>query len=237
MEESAGPPPVPRALPTAEPRRKVRISKKTSVGRAQLFMPPCSTTLPGASNTCQGVAPTAAPVASLPQALTLRGLIIQWPFSQLLLAGVKTTEVRSYGLGYKNPHVLPDEEMWLIETTGTRNAPQNAIAHGACLGDRPERARIVGTVTFSGAERYTSVEAFRTGARSHCIAIGGDKDWDGSGERFAWSVASVKGLQTPIPAPRKTMTGLLVPTTFTIIIATSTTTTREDLLTRRIWSR
>ena len=52
-----------------------------------------------------------------------------------------------------------------------------------------------------------------------CVAQAGDTDWDGSGERYAWRVASVKALQTPIPDPRKTMTGLPVPTTLTVTFA------------------
>ena len=34
--------------------------------------------------------------------LRLRGLNVQWPFSQLLLSGVKTKEVRRYALGYRS---------------------------------------------------------------------------------------------------------------------------------------
>ena len=39
---------------------------------------------------------------SSPRALCLRGLNVQWPFSQLLLLGRKTTEVRGYALGHRN---------------------------------------------------------------------------------------------------------------------------------------
>ena len=47
--------------------------------------------------------------------LLLRGLNIQYPFSRLILAGLKDTEVRDYALGYRNI-AHPDEEMFLIET-------------------------------------------------------------------------------------------------------------------------
>ena len=68
------------------------------------------------------------------QKLSLRGLNIQWPFSQLILAGCKTAEVRGYDLGYKFPNVLPGEEVWLIETLGTPAAPRNAIGDTASMG-------------------------------------------------------------------------------------------------------
>ena len=40
----------------------------------------------------------------------MSGININWPFSQLILAGVKTVEVRSYALGYRNV-AQPDVEM------------------------------------------------------------------------------------------------------------------------------
>ena len=59
--------------------------------------------------------------AGLGATLSLPGLNINWPFSQLILAGVKTVEVRSYALGYKNI-ARPGVEMWLVETPGIANA-------------------------------------------------------------------------------------------------------------------
>ena len=47
--------------------------------------------------------------------LVLRGLNIQYPFSRLILAKLKDTEVRDYALGYRNI-AHQDEEMFLIET-------------------------------------------------------------------------------------------------------------------------
>ena len=45
------------------------------------------------------------------------GINIRWPFSQLILAGAKTVEVREYMLGHRNiAHA--DQELWLIETPG-----------------------------------------------------------------------------------------------------------------------
>ena len=153
-----------------------------------------------------------------PRPLKLRGLNIQWPFSRLILGEVKKVEVRRYPLGYRNPNVLAGEMAWLIETKGTSEAPANAIVDSVCVGDRPGQARIVGIIAFSGSECYADMKAFREDARSHCVKKGGDKDWDGVGERYAWRIASVKMLQAPILAPRKTQTGMPWATTFDVVV-------------------
>ena len=132
--------------------------------------------------------------------------------------GVKKVEVRRYPLGYRNPNVLAGEMVWLIETKGTSEAPANAIVDSVCVGDRPGQARIVGIIAFSGSECYADMKAFREDARSHCVKKGGDKDWDGVGERYAWRIASVKMLQAPILAPRKTQTGMPSATSFEVVL-------------------
>ena len=115
--------------------------------------------------------------------------------------------------------MLPGEEIWLIETKGTSEAPGNAVGDRACFGERPQKARIVGTVTFSHAERYADVTAFRADVSNHCICEGGDKDWDGSGERYAWRIASVSALQEPLVDPVKTQTGIPAPATFEVVFS------------------
>ena len=62
------------------------------------------------------------------------GLNVNWPFSQLILAGVKTVEARSYALGYRNI-AQPAVEMSLVETPGKANAISKgwAIAGGAAV--------------------------------------------------------------------------------------------------------
>ena len=47
----------------------------------------------------QANGPVAAPS---PQAVTLRGLNIQYPFSRLILLGAKSIEARRYALGHRN---------------------------------------------------------------------------------------------------------------------------------------
>ena len=85
--------------------------------------------------------------------LSLPGLNINWPFSQLILAGVKTVEARSYALGYRNiAHA--DVAMWPVETPGQTDAMSKGwvLAGGAAVAARPEKAHIVGTTTFSRSD-------------------------------------------------------------------------------------
>ena len=52
------------------------------------------------------------------QKLTLRGINIQYPFSRLILSGVKSVEARRYPLGHRNL-AHKNEDLFLIETHGT----------------------------------------------------------------------------------------------------------------------
>ena len=140
--------------------------------------------------------------AGLGATLSLPGLNINWPFSQLILAGVKTVEVRSYALGYRNI-AQPDVEMWLVETPANANAISKGwvLAGGAAMAPRPKDAQIVGTVTFSRSEEYERPAAFRADKENHRIAKGGSFDWGGEGERHAWRVSAVRRLARPVPQP------------------------------------
>ena len=87
------------------------------------------------------------------ETVSLPGLNIQWPFSQLILSGVKTVEVRSYALGCRNI-ARPGVEMWLVETPGDAKAISKGWVHqsDSVVAPQPKHAQIVGTVTFSAVE-------------------------------------------------------------------------------------
>ena len=139
--------------------------------------------------------------------LCMRGLNIQWPFSQLLLMGAKTEEVREYDLGHRSI-CKADEEVWIVETKGPHaKARTNAISDGLELAPRPSAAQIVGTVSFSGAFPYRNIEDFASARERHRIAIDSKYDWDGSGSRFGWQVARVRKLAKPTAAESTGMTG------------------------------
>ena len=138
--------------------------------------------------------------------LCLRGLNVQYPFSQLLLAGTKTAEVRDYEFGHRKI-AFPGEET-TVETRGPPAQPsRNAAIDGVDVGARPAASQLVGTITFSHSEPYESRAAFRADAAAHRIQEDGPRDWDGTGERHAWRVASVRPLTVPVPVASTGQTG------------------------------
>ena len=137
--------------------------------------------------------------------LTLRGLCVQYPFSQLILAGAKTIEARRYELGSRNI-AQPGEELFLIETPP--KASNAALTAGVALPAKPKVACVVGTVTFSSSQPYPSPAQFRRDGQKHRIREGAkDYDWAGGGEMHAWQVASTTRFEEPIPAGEKSRTG------------------------------
>lgn len=139
--------------------------------------------------------------------LSMRGLNIQWPFSQLILMGVKTEEVREYDLGHRKI-CTASEETWIVETRGLHaHATTDAICAGLEVAPRPQAAQIVGTVTFDSASKYDGTHAFRSARDRHRIADGSKFDWDGKGSRYGWRVGTARALRNPVPVGSTGMTG------------------------------
>lgn len=134
--------------------------------------------------------------ATAGQHLSLGGLNIQWPFSQLILAGAKTVEVRKYALGYI---ARANEEMWLVETTNAKL--EDAVVEGVLLPAKPPCAQIVGTITFARSTPYHDRGTFRADASRHRIAEGSSHDWVEGTPKHAWHISSYRRLVTPIPYP------------------------------------
>ena len=142
---------------------------------------------------CKDVSSTNSNVLTL----RMRGLNVQWPFSQLLLMGAKTEEVRAYNLGGR---VNADEEFWLVETKGKcAKAMKSAMVDDLPIAPRPSDAQIVGTISFADARQYDSRHAFEEARHLHRIAAGSKYDWDGSGAMYGWRVDKVRALVTPQP--------------------------------------
>ena len=149
--------------------------------------------------------------------LTLPGLNIQWPFSQLVLAGAKSEEVREYCLGHRGIQ-FAGTETFLVETRGpTAAASRDAHIGEALIGPRPTGPQIVGTVTFSHSEAYPDRAAFSADAWSHRIRDDGAKAWDGSGRRFKWHVDSVRRFAEPISC-KTGQTGWHAPRSFEVVL-------------------
>ena len=145
--------------------------------------------------------------------LVLRGLNIEYPFSQLILAKRKDTEVRDYALGHRNL-ANPDEEMFLIETP-PKNQASAAVDH-IDLGPPPRRAQVVGTVSFSKSEQYKDRAAWDQDRQRHHIKPGSALDWrEGRGDKHAWRIHQVRRFQEPVPVSDHTQTGYPTPKTLT----------------------
>jgi len=112
-------------------------------------------------------APTSSSSSSAAVTLCLRGLNIQWPFSQLILMKAKSEEVREYDLGHRKI-CEAGEETWIVETRGpSARSTTNAICGDLELAPRPHAAQIVGTVSFDSAHLYDNTWA----AAEHCSAF------------------------------------------------------------------
>ncbi len=169
------------------------------------------------------------------ESVSYPGLNVQWPFSQLILPGVKTIEVRSYALGWRNI-ARPGVEMWLVETLGDANAISKGwvLQGDAAVEPRPKHAQIVGTVTFSAVEeessdRYSNLAEFRGDIKSHRIGSGGRFDWKGESALYKWRVSAVRRLAQPVPQLGfKGTTGFAQPRPHTVrFIDEEAPTTRE----------
>ena len=100
------------------------------------------------------------------------GLNIQWPFSQLVLLGVKTEEIRSYALNHRDI-ADANQEYYIVETQGPcKKAMKNAIFGDIDIAPRPNAAHIVGTVIFSQSHQYKDQNTFHQARDKHCIAQG-----------------------------------------------------------------
>ena len=135
---------------------------------------------------------------TLAQSLCLRGLNIQYPFSQLILEGVKLKEARTYELGNRNI-ARPGEEMFLIETPGSRRTA-GAILGNTILSPPPDAARVVGTVTFQDSQQYKTLKSWKADRDARRIEEGSRHDWQGPSvsEMHAWTVGATRRLVEPV---------------------------------------
>ena len=139
--------------------------------------------------------------------VSLRGLNIQWPFSQLLLNGTKLEEVRQYPLNYRGI-AKTQEEVFIVETKGPSVCKErNAISHGIQIPARPSTAQIVGTIRFACSQPYYDKQTFHEARCRHRIKADSKFDWDGHHRLYGWRVDSVRALTVPIPVGRTGQTG------------------------------
>ena len=115
--------------------------------------------------------------------VTMPGLHIRSPWSQLILGGTKTVETRSYQL----PGKYIGELLAIIETFG---------------GARP--ARIVGFVRFESSFRYTSKGEWEADSARHRVdSVDQDYGYCEDAPKWGWVVAETFALRDVCEPPAK----------------------------------
>jgi hypothetical protein len=105
------------------------------------------------------------------------GLNVQWPWSDLIVTGLKTVETRGYPL----PSMLAGVPLALVET---RNGP----------------ARVVAIVRFSHSVRYATRREWLADRRRHLVPPGDPLyGWTPGKPLYGWIVERVAPLRAPCP--------------------------------------
>ena len=161
-----------------------------------------------------------------PSELSLRGINIQYPFSRLILFGVKTVEVRTYPLGDRN--LGGDyEDLFLIETPGSRNLKGALVDRRYPIGPPPSVAQVIGIVRFSSSEQYANMPTSKyqwhmpswiKHRSKHRIKEGGHYDWNRKDAMYAWYVDNVQPFSEPVPAGEKCLWGYRRPRTLEVTL-------------------
>ena len=101
--------------------------------------------------------------SSQDRTLEARGIFVQWPFSRLLVSGMKLVEDRVYDLGHKNIG-LEKQEMFLVETCKKASLSRDVSVDCSQLepGPLPGVKRVIGIITFSGSMKYRDLPQWRT---------------------------------------------------------------------------
>ena len=161
-----------------------------------------------------------------PSELSLRGINIQYPFSRLILSGVKTVEVRTYRLGDRNLGGA-NEDLFLIETPGSRNLKGALLDRRYPIGPPPSVAQVIGIVRFSSSEQYANkptsryqwhMPSWNKHRSKHRIKEGGHYDWNRKDAMYAWYVDNVQPFSEPVPAGEKCLWGYRRPRTLEVTL-------------------
>ena len=161
-----------------------------------------------------------------PSELSLRGINIQYPFSRLILSGVKTVEVRTYRLGDRNLGGA-NEDLFLIETPGSRNLKGALLDRRYPIGPPPSVAQVIGIVRFSSSEQYANkptsryqwhMPSWNKHRSKHRIKEGGHYDWNRKDAMYAWHVDNVQSFSEPVPAGEKCLWGYRRPRTLEVTL-------------------
>jgi hypothetical protein len=119
---------------------------------------------------------------------TIPGINIQWPWSELILKGSKKVETRGYALPQKYMGV----ELAIIQTPGPRGRKKGI------------KAKITGTVVFTGSYKYENEDHWKRDAALHLVDSEDPQfNFKKDIPKWAWQIECVKAFPRPIDPPKK----------------------------------
>jgi hypothetical protein len=110
---------------------------------------------------------------------TLNGISIQYPYAQLILAGKKTIETRTYPI----PNHYVGVPLLLVETPGKQGR---------------FKSRGIAIITFSGCFKYRTAKEFYGQSHLHLVDKSSEWSWKPGKEKWGWEVKEISRLKTPI---------------------------------------
>lgn len=113
------------------------------------------------------------------------GLNIQYPWSTMLIDGIKTVETRTYSL----PEKYIGEPLALIETPGKSGK---------------FKSRIIGTITFSHSFRYPDKESWLEDYCRHKVEPEDSLyGWSDDKPKYGWVVSDIVKFESTVQPPQK----------------------------------
>lgn len=118
------------------------------------------------------------------KSIELKGINIQWPWSEMLICGKKTIETRKYPL----PEKLKNVPLAVIETPGKR---------------KDFKARIIGVIIFTDSKKYSNEKVWKADFDKHLVEPN-DPQFKFKKEipKYGWIVGSFHSLKKPITPPK-----------------------------------
>ena len=136
---------------------------------------------------------------------------------------MKTIEIRTYNLGYRSI-ALANKDVFLVQTKSVDDS-EHADLSCIQLPPRSQQTEIVGIIQFSHARQYAQVHEFQADRSKHRIAARSQEyDWKGGRREapFAWHIASVQRLATPVPVRHQSgNTGWTKPVPYEVVLLPS----------------
>lgn len=122
--------------------------------------------------------------------VTVSGINIQWPWSQLLLSGKKSVETRTYPL----PKAYQGKWLALIETPGPKGRQMAGI----------EKARILGLIAFSDSFQYRDRDHWMSDFDRHLVSSDDPSfSYQQENMKWGWALVGCMRFEVPQQAPRR----------------------------------